>query len=226
MNRITIFGLFGLLVLLLAACAPDVPAEPSFQQDIQPILAANCIRCHGTPVKGAPSYFRLDMFEDVEVIDANGVGLITIAGAKSQASRIAARAAAGEMPPRFPLDDWQIEMLANWELNPVRGTRADNRAPTATVEAIVDEVLEETPGIRRFVTITVRVDDLDPDVVGGVLRARLGETVFPIGMIHSGINRIRWETTAIAPGEFTLDAVLDDGGVMVTVALGSLEVNP
>ncbi|MBA3398099.1 MAG: hypothetical protein H0T89_36070 [Deltaproteobacteria bacterium] len=224
MNRTIYLGLVG---LLLAACAPDVPAAPSFQQDIQPILAANCVRCHGTPaIGGAPSGFRLDMFEDVEVIDPSGVGLITIAGAKSQSSRIAARAAAGEMPPRFPLDDWQIEMLENWEANPVRGTRADNRAPTASVEAIEDEVVEETPGIRRFVTITVRVDDPDPDIVGGVLRARLGATVYPIGMIHSGINRIRWETTAIAAGEFTLDAVLDDGGVVVTVALGSLEVNP
>src|SRR5260221_10546678 len=34
-------------VLWLAACSPEVPAAPSYAKDVQPILMAHCVRCHG-----------------------------------------------------------------------------------------------------------------------------------------------------------------------------------
>src|SRR4051794_21520262 len=33
--------------LLLPACSPEVPATPTYTNDVQPILMAHCVRCHG-----------------------------------------------------------------------------------------------------------------------------------------------------------------------------------
>jgi hypothetical protein len=164
-------------LLLLAACAPAVPDEPSFQQHVAPILAANCVRCHGAPpIGGAPPGFRLDLFAD----------------AAAQAERIAIRADRGDMPPRFPLDDYQIDTLARWfELGAPRGApNPGNRPPTAS---IVDGMIV--------------VADPDGDVVGGTLRTS-GVT---LGPLRSGPN--------VLPAGFSLEAVLDDGALEVTVAL-------
>ncbi|TNE90448.1 MAG: hypothetical protein EP330_08105 [Deltaproteobacteria bacterium] len=42
-----------LLLLLLAACAPELPADsgttPTFAEDIEPILQTHCLRCHVDP---------------------------------------------------------------------------------------------------------------------------------------------------------------------------------
>lgn len=95
--------------LLLAACAPEVPDEPTWA-DVEPILAANCTRCHGDPsFGGAPSL----AFDDY-------------AAASALAPRIAARVTseASPMPPPPregevgrggpPLTDRQKEVLVLW----------------------------------------------------------------------------------------------------------------
>ena len=149
-------------IILLAACA-DVPATPSFQTDVLPILAANCVRCHGSPaIGGAPPEFRLDTFED----------LAGVFGARSFASNIPPRLVdeVSPMPPRFPLDDDQIAILESWARDPVRGAaRPGNHVPTVAIE----------DGL-------VVVDDRDGDLVTGTLRA--GETV--IATIRSGAQAI------------------------------------
>jgi hypothetical protein len=43
-------GAVALLLMALpvtTACMPDVPASPTYTKDVQPILAAHCVRCHG-----------------------------------------------------------------------------------------------------------------------------------------------------------------------------------
>ena len=54
----------ALATLAAAGCATDpVPAQPSWQVDVMPVLAANCVRCHGYPTSGfATPGFRLDSF--------------------------------------------------------------------------------------------------------------------------------------------------------------------
>ena len=32
---------------LAAGCSPDVPANPTYTKDVQPIFEAHCVRCHG-----------------------------------------------------------------------------------------------------------------------------------------------------------------------------------
>lgn len=49
----------------------DVPENPTWNDDIQPILAENCATCHtDTPSNGAPDGFRLDSYAD----DADDIG--------------------------------------------------------------------------------------------------------------------------------------------------------
>lgn len=209
----------ALLAFPVGACTPDVPDAPSFQQHVQPILAANCVRCHGVPaIGGAASDFRLDMFGDTDVRTRTG-DIVTVRGAASNAVAVAFRSAddASPMPPRFPLDDWQIETLERWSLDPVRGApRPDNQAPTASIDAIAQT--------GATIAIELRVRDADPDIVGGVLRAKLGATVIPLALVHSGINRIAWDTTMDPRADYALDVVLDDGAGEITLDLGSVRV--
>lgn len=184
-----------LLLLLLAACAPSVPDEPSFQQHVAPILAANCVRCHGAPaIGGAPLGFRLDVIGSYDQPLRTGVELV--AGAAAYAGASAQRAAADEMPPRFPLDAYQVETLARWaELEAPRGApNPGNRPPTASIASA-----------------GILVEDPDDDLVGGVLRL----DGVPIAALRSGPNAI-----SLTAG--TLEAVLDDGGIEVTIPLGEV----
>jgi hypothetical protein len=209
-----------LLLLPLAACAPDVPAAPSYQQHVQPILAANCVRCHGEPViGGAPEELRLDAYGDRVILDPDGVGEVTISGAATfaLASAIRVAASAAPMPPRFPLDDYQIETLERWAQDPVRGApRPGNRPPTIELASTAQE--------GALVTLDARIGDPDPDIVSGVLQARLGATVRPLGLVHSGDNRIVWDTAGLAQADYALVAVLDDGAAEIVVDLGTLTV--
>lgn len=217
------------IIIFLAACAPGVPDEPSFQQDVAPILAANCVRCHGTPVLGgAPPNFRLDTFNSYDRPKRRDVGLETVAGASVYASSIAQRVASSDnpMPPRFGLDDYQIETLERWDmLGAPRGEpNAGNRPPAAAIASVSRSIEEDGVQIRVRELIDLVVTDPDPDVVGGALQVRLGATVLPLGLLRSGPNHIEWETTNIAPGTFALEAVLDDGGAETVIPLGNLEV--
>jgi hypothetical protein len=56
-------------VLAAPSCSlgkPDiatVPAHPTFEIDIKPLLADHCLLCHSDPAtRGAPTSFRLDVY--------------------------------------------------------------------------------------------------------------------------------------------------------------------
>ncbi|MBL9014672.1 MAG: hypothetical protein JNL83_10880 [Myxococcales bacterium] len=218
------------LLVAIAACAPEVPAEPSFQLDVMPILAANCVRCHGYPtIGGAPASFRLDTFGDVVLRpgipserepcgapddpDAAHV----LCGAASLAVFSARRSADQlyPMPPRFPLDSFQIETLERWAEAPNRGApRRGNHAP--------DLVLENIAEASGSVVVRLRVDDLDGDMVGGTLRAVGGGSSILVGVLRSGAQALHWDTTGVPAGDYVLRATLDDGAEPIDVDLGAL----
>ncbi len=220
----------------LIACAPDAPATPSFQTDVMPILAGNCLRCHAAPViGGAPESFRLDVLEDVTVRERTipegdsactppssdpGCFPIVIAGAATLASTAAMRVDDDDqpMPPRFRIDDHEIETIQNWADNgaPRGAPRPGNEPPTAAVDSI---------GITgTSVVLHVHVDDPDRDVVGGSLHARIAGVDTFVGLLYSGEAVVRWNTTGIAAGTYPLNALLDDGGATSTIALGTITV--
>jgi hypothetical protein len=215
-----------LFTFVVAGCMPDAPARPSFQEHVMPILAANCVRCHGYPViGGGPPGMRLDSYSDITVRE----GLL-IGGAATYAGLVAVRVQGespdlGPMPPRFPLDDYQIDTLASWanqvpagELPP-RGTpRPNNRTPSIEIVG-VDRV-------AALHTIEVRVDDADRDLVAGELRVNVGGSERVVGGVRSGAVVVRWDSTGIAAGSYPLAAHLDDGAQVHVVPLAAIEVAP
>ncbi len=114
----------------LAGCEPSAIASPSFQTDIMPILAANCVRCHGVePLGGAPPEFRLDSFDNTVLRRGRSRFFVddqVVFGAAAYATAIAARIENEEfpMPPRFLLEPWQIDTLVAWAAQPTRGELA------------------------------------------------------------------------------------------------------
>ena len=84
------------LALTMAACSfgkPDiaeVPAHPTFEIDVKPLLADHCLLCHDYPAKrGAPGNFRLDVYDST-----NGVR-----AARSEADKFIKSIDEDEMPP-------------------------------------------------------------------------------------------------------------------------------
>jgi len=194
------------IALALAGCAPAAPEEPTWIDDVRPILAANCIRCHGDPARNlAPPTFRLDVLEDV-----GGVK-----GARSMAEFVAARAATlGDMPAEGPsLASWEKETLLQWQYTTAAGRRENNHIPEVTFTA------EATTGDQA--TIHMLITDADRDLVSGELKSD-GATV---ASLRTGAQEIELDTSGLPAGERAITAILDDGTGPMSVNLGTLVVS-
>jgi hypothetical protein len=120
----TIASLFALaLVVVALGCSPEVPARPTYTRDVQPILAAHCVRCHDENLSGAldpltgvvdkPLVCHLNRYEDNGA--SSGAGSVICAG--MSVSYIALPDdAAKRMPPApsDPLNDWEKDVLTRW----------------------------------------------------------------------------------------------------------------
>jgi len=206
-------------MLASTGCASEPISEPSFQVDILPLVAANCARCHGDPaLGGAPSWFRLDAYEDLDLTpepDATPCGVSTC-GARSMANLAALRVrdTIYPMPPRKPLDDEQRDPFVRWALRPERAAREGNSVPT--VELLDASATGDT------VAISLHVDDADDDLVSGHVRLRdPGGIDHVIGAVRSGRVSL---TSTVGAGVHELAATLDDGGSVFEVALGTITV--
>ncbi len=203
-----------LTFVLVAAfsCAPEVPDEPTWAEDIAPILAANCVRCHTVPATGgAPSGFRLDSYDDWVADDGT-----VIRGAATMASFIYVRIDSElfPMPPRFPLTARQSETVENWKNavqadgRPPRGPpRPGNQAPEMTISTT------EEGGV---LVIDYEIRDPDRDIVLGELRA---DDMTVTRELHSGAGQVSWDIGALPEATYQLSAVLDDGSERHTVDL-------
>lgn len=221
---------------VLVGCLEAEPAQPSFQ-DVLPILAANCVRCHASPsIGGAPSAcatgadgvrwcgFRLDSYDDVIVDEgdpsdpSDDVG---VRGAAWVSAIIPARVSdpRAPMPPRFPLGDREQETLSVW----ARGEPPDRQArPGNEPPAIALEVMASAGAVR---VVRYDVGDADGDLVVGQLRARAGDgSDRLIAPIQSGRDEVAWDTSGLAAGSYTLVARLDDGGGWIALDAGTIEV--
>lgn len=220
------------------ACVEAGPAQPSFQE-VMPILAASCVRCHASPpIGGAPSAcatgsdgvrwcgFRLDSYDDLVIDDGDPSDPgddIGVRGAAWVSVIIPARVrdARAPMPPRFPLGDREQETLIAWAQGepPDRQARPGNLPP-----AIALEVVAPAGAVR---VVRYDLDDADGDLVVGQLRARAGDgRERLIAPIHAGRDEVAWDTSAVAAGTYTLVARLDDGGGWISVDAGTIEVAP
>jgi hypothetical protein len=130
------FVVLGLIVSTLG-CSPEVPSAPTYTKDVQPILAAHCVRCHSAdftpvldPISGTektPGLCHLDSFDDT--------GDCSAAGVAAKQCRFGAKSCAGMFqalittevdsrrmpkPPSDPLNEWEIDVLDRWTANPLQ----------------------------------------------------------------------------------------------------------
>ena len=84
-------------------------AEPDFQKDIAPLLAAKCLECHsGSAPEGA-----LDLATQTGINKGGESGVAILAG-KPDASLFWERIRDDEMPPKHPLNDKEKKAFENW----------------------------------------------------------------------------------------------------------------
>jgi hypothetical protein len=92
-----------------------VPDNPTYNRDIYPLFRDHCLLCHSSPPnRGAPSRFRLDVYDSSN----------SVLGAMDEASSCAGDVKIGKMPPGAKTGDGLgpngMAMLQKW---------ADNGAP-------------------------------------------------------------------------------------------------
>jgi hypothetical protein len=195
----------GIAALVATGCSADIPEKPTYFADVQPILQANCSRCHGgRPFAPSIAGFRLDRYvkNDEASFDAWDYrdAILVVAGGDNPI-----------MPPDLPLSDRQIEILQRWvDQGAPKGER-DNRVPMAQLispssnEVAADQELAismrtwDDDGDGLVVSLGYREEGgavilwLDSDLPGG-----LHETVLDVG---------QWPSLQ----RFEVMARLDDG---------------
>src|SRR6516164_8047594 len=101
----------ALAPLPVRAQAPLIGKAPMFEKDVLPILAANCLKCHGAtkPKSG------LDLRTPAAMLKGGAGGPVLVKGAADK-SPLYEMAANKKMPPdKAPkLTDAQLTILRNW----------------------------------------------------------------------------------------------------------------
>ncbi len=114
------------------ACTPEVPANPTYTNDVQPILIAHCVRCHGAGgtlnamlVNGAlqaPRACYLQRYETTGDCSTTPIDCQMGAGSMYCAPMIPGRinrtdASRMPPPPSDPLTDWEKDVINRWVAN-------------------------------------------------------------------------------------------------------------
>ncbi len=207
------------LLLAIAGCGlGEPPAQPSWQVDVMPVLAANCVRCHAYPTLGfAAPGLRLDSYDSIEVAAFDA----PIDGASHNATLIAQRIQYSKyrptltvMPPGRELGDYETAVLRNWaglvdgSMKAPRGPgRDDNHPPELTLTELARDA--------QYVVYSYEVTDADRDLVVGNLRGprRKGNQLVTgvIADLVSGRGTFAVSLVDIPAGSYELTARLDDG---------------
>jgi cytochrome c553 len=201
-----LFRVFAAALLAsLAACQPSVPESPTWFQDIQPIVMANCAGCHGAdPGRPEISTFRLDRYvkNDPTTLDAYDYAQAIV--------RSAARLEAPAMPPTYALSERQRATLERWlEQGAPKGQR-ENRLPRAEQLA----PLESSLTVDQSLALTLRSWDEDGDGLAVLVGLREPGSAAALTRLTTGagIRDVTLDTGALPSGKtYELFAVLDDG---------------
>jgi hypothetical protein len=204
----------------LAACAPEVPDEPTWTEHVRPIVLANCTRCHSPPpLEGAPSAIRFDKYEDE---DRDLSGSPDIFGAGSNASLMSTRVQAEEMPPDFAIWPRQRDVITAWaEAGAPKGPPLEgNRRPDI-------DITSEFEQDGDFLVATYSIEDRDFDLVTGRMIAEPlgdGDPVPVTFELFSGVGTIRWNISDVEPGSYRLAVEIDDGSAVVSDEVATVNV--
>jgi hypothetical protein len=203
-----------LAVLPLAACGGDVPEAPTYFDDVQAILRANCARCHGAvPSDPKIARFRLDRYvrDDATTFDAWDYAQAS-GPAAAPMIRVAVDLESPVMPPDYALTERQRELLARWAAHGApKGTRA-NRPPRIELVAPADPTTAD-----QALDVSIRAWDEDGDGLVVQLWAHDAATSeaedVPLGpALGGGLRALALDTGTLASRhEFEIYAILDDG---------------
>lgn len=216
---LSLVGALG--VLGLGACS-ELPSTPTYFDDVQPILQANCARCHGAePWQTSIAGYRLDRFVRNDTTATGG----TAEDAFERAASILDVACAGDasiMPPGAPLPARQQDILRLWleqgtsgsgadlVVAPAKGTRSNTEPDIVVVNADAATTVDQT------FAATVRAWDDDADGLIVQLWAHdttgiLGDV--PLGApVGAGQHAVEVDTGQLASKRsFEIYALLDDG---------------
>lgn len=217
-----LFALCLLTALAQAACAPSVPDNPSWEEDVKPIMAANCVRCHrAEPQNGAPSTFRLDACEAAGDVDGTAA---RIASALSRAQNDQA-----PMPPApaARLSDRQIEVLQNWFENGAPCTGTASAAPSfVLLRAIEESVIAGASPAADELVVRYAVDDHGATPLRATLLAvsSAGETHVAPERPLAAQGELRWSLDEVPAGAYELFVALDDGARVREVRAGTFHI--
>lgn len=215
-----------LAALGMAACAPGVPANPTWEEDVKPILAANCVRCHrAEPQNGAPATFRLDVCENA------GATMGASAAAGAALARTTNDAAIMPPPPASPLSDRQNEVLQNWIGNGApctSTTMAIGRSvPTFVLLAPVETSLRAgaTAG-EHALAVRYAIEDRDGTLVSATATAvsATGETFVAPEPLRADASEHVWALGRMPAGSYELFVTLDDGTDLREVRAGTFQI--
>lgn len=198
--------LAALLAAFSAACGDPVPDEPTWFADVQPLIIANCARCHGAdPMQENIAGFRLDRYV------AGDDGTLDAWDYREAIVRQAVDRQAPAMPLTLELTDRQKEILRRWlDAGAPKGDR-DNHDPEAAVVAPDPAPTE----VDQTLDLVLRAWDEDGDALAvaiGVRDTTTGETRLVASEFGAGMRTISVDTGQLASGrDFDVYAVVDDG---------------
>lgn len=215
-------------IAAVAGCGDSAPDNPTWIDDVRPIVAANCARCHAVPAAGgAPASLRFDKYGDTpavgEVEMPTGSDAMIISGAAGYAPTIAEEVEEGAMPPDGELTADQIETIERWAETVELGERAGNADPELVS---IDDLPASASG---DVSLAYVITDADGDLVDGtlVLRPRgAGDGVVVAIGLHDGTGDARFDAATAGPGSYDAVLVLTDDLARVEQSLGEISIAP
>jgi hypothetical protein len=203
-----------------AGCALDDPPDvPSWQVDVMPVVAANCVRCHGDPLAAqVPTDFRLDAYGSTlfpgQTIPVKGASEYAVNLARVTDPDFASNFEE-RMPPNRTLDERSYRILRNWAGSADALTNIAPRGPGREGNLSPSINMYEVAREAAVVSLEFEVDDADHDLVNGVVLGPVvgpqGVTTRTVAIVVSGRRTVAWDTTGIPAGTYELTARLDDG---------------
>jgi hypothetical protein len=194
------------ILVLLAACGADVADKPTWLGDVQPIVRANCARCHGAdPAEDKLGLYRLDrsVALDVDTRDAFDYSSDIVDRAVHHMAPV--------MPPDYLLSDRQQEILLRWaSTGALKGM--DQRGNTLGRIELISPQGATTADQTIETTFRSWDEDLDGLVVGLWARDSNGES-FSLGApVGGGTRSISVDAgTLTSKATFEVYAIVDDG---------------
>jgi hypothetical protein len=213
-------------------CAPEPREHPTWV-DVQPILAGECVHCHGagadlTGSERTGGGFRFDFYDmkadvcGVEVAKVIGDGrALALARAGDILTAISTPADKPDERPRMPpppapyLHDWEWGTIQAWVNDgaPKGDLPPSNRPPRF-------RLYHDSGPADATLDVTAVIEDPDGDPVAGVLM--FGDV--PLPMNRGGAFSETLDTSSWASGDRPITAVLCDGWAKVMYAVGTVTV--